>query len=150
MSFYGENGSLQSHQMPLMYLQIMHAFSVAPFDQNLSIDGRCLTDDSATLGSLGVIPECVIFLKVWVEKGNYFFIITEHLLKFYNFDFNKCRFILPPLMQIYTLFLWRFKSLKTENTFDNIMQFNSNKTQLQFSPFLKKKKCLFFPRLMNP
>ncbi|CAB1354090.1 unnamed protein product [Coregonus sp. 'balchen'] len=44
-------------------LIIMHAFSVAPFDQNLSIDGRCLTDDSATLGSLGVIPESVICLK---------------------------------------------------------------------------------------
>uniref|UniRef100_A0A4W5QYJ2 Ubiquitin carboxyl-terminal hydrolase 48 n=1 Tax=Hucho hucho TaxID=62062 RepID=A0A4W5QYJ2_9TELE len=46
------------------FSQIMHAFSVAPFDQNLSIDGRCLTDDSATLGSLGVIPESVICLKV--------------------------------------------------------------------------------------
>uniref|UniRef100_A0A4W5MWE7 Ubiquitin carboxyl-terminal hydrolase 48 n=1 Tax=Hucho hucho TaxID=62062 RepID=A0A4W5MWE7_9TELE len=45
------------------FSQIMHAFSVAPFDQNLSIDGRCLTDDSATLGSLGVIPESVICLK---------------------------------------------------------------------------------------
>ncbi|XP_016304025.1 ubiquitin carboxyl-terminal hydrolase 48-like isoform X1 [Sinocyclocheilus anshuiensis] len=44
-------------------IQIMHAFSVAPFDQNLSIDGRCLTDDSATLGSLGVIPESIICLK---------------------------------------------------------------------------------------
>lgn len=45
-------------------LQIMHAFSVAPFDQNLSIDGKSLTDDSATLGSLGVIPESIICLKV--------------------------------------------------------------------------------------
>uniref|UniRef100_A0A8C2GX29 Ubiquitin carboxyl-terminal hydrolase 48 n=1 Tax=Cyprinus carpio TaxID=7962 RepID=A0A8C2GX29_CYPCA len=45
------------------FSQIMHAFSVAPFDQNLSIDGRCLTDDSATLGSLGVIPESIICLK---------------------------------------------------------------------------------------
>uniref|UniRef100_A0A667YJA4 Ubiquitin carboxyl-terminal hydrolase 48 n=1 Tax=Myripristis murdjan TaxID=586833 RepID=A0A667YJA4_9TELE len=44
-------------------LQIMHAFSVAPFDQNLSINGKCLTDDSATLGSLGVIPESIICLK---------------------------------------------------------------------------------------
>lgn len=44
--------------------QIMHAFSVAPFDQNLSIDGKVLTDDSATLGTLGVIPESVILLKV--------------------------------------------------------------------------------------
>lgn len=47
-----------------VYLQIMHAFSVAPFDQNLSIDGRSLTDDSATLGSLGVFPESIICLKV--------------------------------------------------------------------------------------
>lgn len=42
----------------------MHAFSVAPFDQNLSIDGKILTDDCATLGTLGVIPESVILLKV--------------------------------------------------------------------------------------
>uniref|UniRef100_A0AAY5EJC5 Ubiquitin carboxyl-terminal hydrolase 48 n=1 Tax=Electrophorus electricus TaxID=8005 RepID=A0AAY5EJC5_ELEEL len=46
-----------------LFLQIMHAFSVAPFDQNLTIDGRCLTDDSATLGSLGVFPESIICLK---------------------------------------------------------------------------------------
>lgn len=42
----------------------MHAFSVAPFDQNLSIDGKILNDDCATLGALGVIPESVILLKV--------------------------------------------------------------------------------------
>lgn len=42
----------------------MHAFSVAPFDQNLSIDGKILNDDRATLGALGVIPESVILLKV--------------------------------------------------------------------------------------
>uniref|UniRef100_A0A665T3M0 Ubiquitin carboxyl-terminal hydrolase 48 n=1 Tax=Echeneis naucrates TaxID=173247 RepID=A0A665T3M0_ECHNA len=45
------------------FSQIMHAFSVAPFDQNLSIDGKSLTDDSATLGNLGVIPESIICLK---------------------------------------------------------------------------------------
>lgn len=44
--------------------QIMHAFSVAPFDQNLSIEGMTLTEDSATLGSLGVTPESVVLLKV--------------------------------------------------------------------------------------
>lgn len=44
--------------------QIMHAFSVAPFDQNLSLEGKILSDDTATLGSLGVIPESVILLKV--------------------------------------------------------------------------------------
>uniref|UniRef100_A0A672YF54 Ubiquitin carboxyl-terminal hydrolase 48 n=1 Tax=Sphaeramia orbicularis TaxID=375764 RepID=A0A672YF54_9TELE len=50
--------------------QIMHAFSVAPFDQNLSIDGKSLTDDTATLGSLGVIPESIICLKVHhAERG---------------------------------------------------------------------------------
>ncbi|KAJ3602666.1 hypothetical protein NHX12_030415, partial [Muraenolepis orangiensis] len=47
----------------LVLRQIMHAFSVAPFDQNLSIEGKGLTDDSATLGSLGVIPESIICLK---------------------------------------------------------------------------------------
>lgn len=47
--------------------QIMHAFSVAPFDQNLSLDGKILSDDTATLGSLGVIPESVILLKVPVR-----------------------------------------------------------------------------------
>lgn len=49
--------------------QIMHAFSVAPFDQNLSIDGKVLSDDTATLGSLGVIPESVILLKVTGQRG---------------------------------------------------------------------------------
>lgn len=49
-------------------VQIMHAFSVAPFDQNLSIDGKGLTDDSATLGSLGVVPESIICLKVAAAK----------------------------------------------------------------------------------
>lgn len=47
----------------IVLAQIMHAFSVAPFDQNLSIDGKMLSDDTATLGSLGVIPESVILLK---------------------------------------------------------------------------------------
>ncbi|XP_053725063.1 ubiquitin carboxyl-terminal hydrolase 48 [Synchiropus splendidus] len=44
-------------------IEIMHAFSVAPFDQNLSINGKSLTDDSATLGSLGIVPESIIFLR---------------------------------------------------------------------------------------
>lgn len=61
-----------------MYAQIMHAFSVAPFDQNLSIDGRSLTDDSATLGSLGVFPESIICLKV--QLCYYFFFIFYILM----------------------------------------------------------------------
>ncbi|XP_028855208.1 ubiquitin carboxyl-terminal hydrolase 48 isoform X1 [Denticeps clupeoides] len=61
----GEKALIVSANQTLkeLKIQIMHAFSVAPFDQNLSIDGRGLTDDTATLGSLGVIPESIICLK---------------------------------------------------------------------------------------
>ncbi|XP_006008902.1 ubiquitin carboxyl-terminal hydrolase 48 isoform X2 [Latimeria chalumnae] len=61
----GEKALIVSANQTLkeLKIQIMHAFSVAPFDQNLAIEGRMLTDDNATLGSLGVVPESVIFLK---------------------------------------------------------------------------------------
>ncbi|XP_049895283.1 ubiquitin carboxyl-terminal hydrolase 48 isoform X1 [Epinephelus moara] len=61
----GEKALIVSANQTLkeLKIQIMHAFSVAPFDQNLSIDGKSLTDDSATLGSLGVIPESIICLR---------------------------------------------------------------------------------------
>ncbi|KAJ0023448.1 hypothetical protein NQD34_003347 [Periophthalmus magnuspinnatus] len=61
----GEKALIVSANQTLkeLKIQIMHAFSVAPFDQNLSINGKSLTDDLATLGSLGVIPESVICLK---------------------------------------------------------------------------------------
>ncbi|XP_052547662.1 ubiquitin carboxyl-terminal hydrolase 48 isoform X3 [Tympanuchus pallidicinctus] len=61
----GEKALLVSANQTLkeLKIQIMHAFSVAPFDQNLSINGKILSDDTATLGSLGVIPESVILLK---------------------------------------------------------------------------------------
>ncbi|XP_061456822.1 ubiquitin carboxyl-terminal hydrolase 48 isoform X2 [Rhineura floridana] len=61
----GEKALLVSANQTLkdLKIQIMHAFSVAPFDQNLSIDGAILTDDSATLGSLGVTPESVVLLR---------------------------------------------------------------------------------------
>uniref|UniRef100_A0A670JJ95 Ubiquitin carboxyl-terminal hydrolase 48 n=1 Tax=Podarcis muralis TaxID=64176 RepID=A0A670JJ95_PODMU len=61
----GEKALLVSANQTLkdLKIQIMHAFSVAPFDQNLSIDGAILSDDSATLGSLGVTPESVVLLK---------------------------------------------------------------------------------------
>ncbi|RVE72864.1 hypothetical protein OJAV_G00043450 [Oryzias javanicus] len=61
----GEKALIVSANQTLkeLKIQIMHAFSVAPFDQNLSIDGKSLTDDSATLGSLGVVPESIICLK---------------------------------------------------------------------------------------
>uniref|UniRef100_A0AAX7UHG5 Ubiquitin carboxyl-terminal hydrolase 48 n=1 Tax=Astatotilapia calliptera TaxID=8154 RepID=A0AAX7UHG5_ASTCA len=61
----GEKALIVSANQTLkeLKIQIMHAFSVAPFDQNLFIDGKSLTDDSATLGSLGIIPESIICLK---------------------------------------------------------------------------------------
>lgn len=61
----GEKALIVSANQTLkeLKIQIMHAFSVAPFDQNLSINGKSLTDDLATLGSLGVIPESIICLK---------------------------------------------------------------------------------------
>uniref|UniRef100_A0A670ZR19 Ubiquitin carboxyl-terminal hydrolase 48 n=1 Tax=Pseudonaja textilis TaxID=8673 RepID=A0A670ZR19_PSETE len=61
----GEKALLVSANQTLkdLKIQIMHAFSVAPFDQNLSIDGAALSDDVATLGSLGVTPESVVLLK---------------------------------------------------------------------------------------
>ncbi|XP_077312103.1 ubiquitin carboxyl-terminal hydrolase 48 [Lithobates pipiens] len=61
----GEKALLVSANQTLkdLKIQIMHAFSVAPFDQNLSIDGRVLNDDCSTLGALGIVPESVIVLK---------------------------------------------------------------------------------------
>ena len=43
-------------------LKIMTLFSVPPFDQNLWLNGKFLSDDSATLGSLDIIPECTLTL----------------------------------------------------------------------------------------
>jgi hypothetical protein len=42
----------------------MNLFHVAPFDQNLSIGGRDLLDNEATLESLRIYPHSVILLKV--------------------------------------------------------------------------------------
>jgi len=42
----------------------MNLFRVAPFDQNLSIGGRDLLDNEATLESLRIYPHSVILLKV--------------------------------------------------------------------------------------
>ncbi|XP_077116588.1 ubiquitin carboxyl-terminal hydrolase 48 isoform X3 [Ranitomeya variabilis] len=61
----GEKALLVSANQTLkdLKIQIMHAFSVAPFDQNLLLDGKILSEDAATLGSLGIVPESVILLK---------------------------------------------------------------------------------------
>ncbi|XP_033744613.1 ubiquitin carboxyl-terminal hydrolase 48-like [Pecten maximus] len=44
-------------------LQIMKLFSVPPFDQNLTVSGVSLMDDTATLGSLMLSPGSVIMLQ---------------------------------------------------------------------------------------
>ena len=43
-------------------LKIMTLFSVPPFDQNLWLNGRLLSDDMATIGSLNIIPGCTVTL----------------------------------------------------------------------------------------
>lgn len=53
-------------------IQIMHAFSIDSFDQNLSYEGRALNDDCATLGILGIIPESIILLKTDEPDVDYF------------------------------------------------------------------------------
>ena len=41
----------------------MEAFKVAPFDQNLCLNGLYLTDSSQTLGELRVLPKSLIYLR---------------------------------------------------------------------------------------
>ncbi|XP_063292765.1 ubiquitin carboxyl-terminal hydrolase 48 isoform X3 [Pelobates fuscus] len=69
----GEKALLVSANQTLkeLKIQIMHAFSVAPFDQNLSLEGKVLDNDSATLGELGIIPESVIVLKADEPLADY-------------------------------------------------------------------------------
>ncbi|XP_038078430.1 ubiquitin carboxyl-terminal hydrolase 48-like [Patiria miniata] len=45
-------------------IKVMHAFSVAPFDQTLQLSGQLLTNNESTLSSLGIEPGCVISLTV--------------------------------------------------------------------------------------
>ncbi|KAG7229503.1 hypothetical protein INR49_031927 [Caranx melampygus] len=101
----GEKALIVSANQTLkeLKIQIMHAFSVAPFDQNLSIDGKSLTDDSATLGSLGVIPESIICLKADEPIADYAamddalgFSDTEESCAAAMLELRKEQIILPP------------------------------------------------------
>ena len=42
----------------------MEIFKVAPFDQNLMVNGEYLTENHLTLGQLKVLPGSLIFLRV--------------------------------------------------------------------------------------
>ncbi|GFO24791.1 ubiquitin carboxyl-terminal hydrolase, partial [Plakobranchus ocellatus] len=44
-------------------IYLFKLYSVLPMDQNLTLDGRSLTNVEATLQDLKVYPQCVIFLK---------------------------------------------------------------------------------------
>lgn len=41
----------------------MQVYKIPPFDQNLSVDGRHLTDTKQTLGQLRVLPKSLIYLR---------------------------------------------------------------------------------------
>lgn len=41
----------------------MEAFKVAPYDQNLCLNGQYLTDSGKTLGQLRVLPKSLIYLR---------------------------------------------------------------------------------------
>ena len=58
--------SLKSNQNTriTLSLQIMETFKVAPYDQNLMVNGEYLTENHLTLGQLKVLPSSLIFLRV--------------------------------------------------------------------------------------
>ena len=48
----------------LFSFQLMKSFSAMPMDQHLTLNGIKLTDDEATLISLGIRPGSLLLLKV--------------------------------------------------------------------------------------
>ncbi|XP_022090230.1 ubiquitin carboxyl-terminal hydrolase 48-like isoform X3 [Acanthaster planci] len=58
-------------------IKVMHAFSVAPFDQTLHFCGQQLTDNESTLSSLGIEPGCVITLTVDMPQSEDPFAVDE-------------------------------------------------------------------------
>lgn len=46
----------------------MEIFKVAPFDQNLMVNGEYLTENHLTLGQLKVLPGSLIFLRVSINN----------------------------------------------------------------------------------
>lgn len=46
------------------FLQVMNQFSIPTFDQVLTLDGRTITDNEATLGQLRFYPGCLVLVTV--------------------------------------------------------------------------------------
>merc|ERR1712150_265696 len=44
-------------------VKIMETYKVAPFDQNLWVHGKYLTDPKKTLGQLQILPKSLIYLR---------------------------------------------------------------------------------------
>merc|ERR1711981_105782 len=44
-------------------VKIMETYKVAPFDQNLWVHGKFLTDPTQTLGQLRILPKSLIYLR---------------------------------------------------------------------------------------
>jgi len=44
-------------------VKLMEVFKVAPYDQNLMVNGEYLTETQKTLGQLKVLPGSLIFLR---------------------------------------------------------------------------------------
>jgi len=51
-------------------VKIMEVFKIPPFDQNLSVEGRYLTDTKQTLGQLRVLPKSLIYLRADEPAAN--------------------------------------------------------------------------------
>ena len=49
--------------MSLFFQQIMETYKVAPFDQNLCVHCKYLTDPTKTLGELRIFPKSLIYLR---------------------------------------------------------------------------------------
>ena len=47
----------------IFFQQIMETYKVAPFDQNLWVHGKYLTDPTKTLGELRIFPKSLIYLR---------------------------------------------------------------------------------------
>ena len=47
----------------------MYLFCIPTFDQNLSVDGRPISNSDATLGQLRLYPGCVVTLQVRINNA---------------------------------------------------------------------------------
>ena len=52
----------------------MEVFKVAPYDQNLMVNGEYLTENHLSLGQLKVLPGSLIFLRVGTFITVHYFI----------------------------------------------------------------------------